>query len=180
MKISELLTNYVNKEEKERTIGHYYASEINSIIKGYLTVSNFKTKKPILGEGVNKIISGIAFEEMLEKIFIQQKVDHKYNERYEIKVSEGVTITCKPDFEFPDRVWETKYCFDKDWDYIMSTYQYQLECEHRVTGKDVYVALFSSPFNIQVKKFIPSEVRWETTKKVVLDFHNKLIKKYNK
>lgn len=180
MKISELLTNYVNKEEKERTIGKYYASEINQIIKGYTTTTNFLKRKLIEGEGVNKIISGIAFEEMLEKIFVQQKVDHQYNPRYELKVSEDIVITCKPDFEFPDRVWETKYCFDKDWDYIMSTYQYQLECEHRATNKDVYVALFSSPFNLTVKKFQPSEVRWETAKKVVTDFHNKLIKKYNK
>lgn len=175
MKISQLLIDYVNKNKRERTLGRYWASEISSIIGGYLLPEDFFTHRQIDLKGVKNILTGLATEDKLTQIFKEMKVPVEFQAKKEITITEEINLVVKPDYVFEDFLIETKFPFsDFNLKDIPERYAYQLECEYRAFEKQVYLGMFSIPFNLQLIPFSPSKKRWEEIQIALKDFHNKL------
>jgi hypothetical protein len=171
MKTQDLLKNAVNREPRERKKGFFYASEVGSIIQGYLTPDKFYQHKKITGQGIGNILSGVAFEAQWVKVLEANKIEFQHEPRYEVKFDD-ITITVKPDFEFADKVVETKFPvkLGSPEEYL-ERYQYQLELEYRATNKPTYLGIFSHPFNIDHYLFTPSEERFNKIKKALISFN---------
>lgn len=171
MILKELLDNYVNKEPRERKKGFFYASEVSAIIKGYLKPDQFYENRKIDQRGIANVISGQAFEAEFKRILEHNKVSFKHEPRYEVKFDD-ITITVKPDFEFEDKVIETKFPVSLATDeQYLERYAHQMELEHQATGKKVYLGIFEHPFRLTLVPYKPSEERFEEIKKVLKTFN---------
>jgi len=171
----EALVNYISANYHPRVMGRYWATDIYSMVKGYLTPENFFTKKDIDVKAARNMLSGMAFEAMWKDILEYNRVDFLYGDKIKRvkEIAPGITLVSKPDFEYTNRVVETKFPV-KEREKTPEWYLYQLECEYRLTGKEVYLGIFSHPFNIREEKYIPNDDRWELIQNVLIDFHNKL------
>lgn len=179
MKLDNIFSDFVNHvgdEKRSRTIGRYWASDIESIKKGYLTPQNFFEQRKVDDNGVRMILSGIAFENMLTKIFEKQKVECITQEKKTLKITDDIELVVKPDFVFPEFIIETKFPFSSiNSNEIPERYKSQLECEYRAfEPKRVYLGVFTVPFNMTMIEYIPSQKRWSNVKKVLTDFHEKV------
>ncbi len=172
MKLDEVLLKYVNTEKKERTPDRLWASDIYNIIKKKVTPESFFEHEQIDLESARRIISGLAYEQMWANILSSQGIEFEYQKKYEIPI-EDFTLVVTPDFEFKDRVEETKFP-SRIPEVIPEWYEYQLEAEHRATNKPVYLAIFTHPFDIRHIAFEPSEERWKKIQEALIDFHQKL------
>jgi hypothetical protein len=170
MTTKEMCEKYVNKH-RERKKGFFYASEVGSIINGYLKPDKFYEPKKITGIGIKNILSGMAFEAEWKRILEENKREFKHEPRYEVKFDD-ITITVKPDFEFKDKVVETKFPvrLGSQEEYL-ERYQYQLELEHRATNKPVYLGIFTHPFDISYYSFTPSDERFNKIKEALQTFN---------
>ncbi|MBK9272822.1 MAG: hypothetical protein IPM48_14650 [Saprospiraceae bacterium] len=172
MNKNELIKNFANRafdEERTRQKGRYWASDVKSIIGGWLTPENFFEKREMNLQSCRNVITGNALERIYHDILEYNKIEHVWNPKYELKIDDFVVVV-KPDFVLKDRVEETKYIVSGDY----TSYEYQLECEHRATNLPVYYAILESPFDITHKPFTPSEERWEFIQQTLRDFHSKL------
>jgi len=176
MNLNNLFLNYVN-QPKERTYGRYYASELYSIIKGYLKPEDFWKTKEIDIIGAKNILRGEAYESKLKEVLEFNKVDFKYGDeiKYEIPINEEIILVVKPDFEFKDFVIETKFPV-KDVQEIPDKWKYQCEAEHRATNKPVILGVFNNIFDVRFIPYKPSEATWKQIKKALIDFHSKVPK----
>jgi len=179
MKLDKVLMSYVNKgkgKKYKREIGRYWASDLYRIKNRYLTPENFFEKQEIEIEGCRMILTGIAMEDMLTKIFENQEMDCLPQEKNVLKISDEISLVVKPDYVFKDFVVETKFPFSAFNPYeIPRRYEYQLECEYRAfEPREVYLALFSVPFNLTFIPYTPSQRRWKNIQKVLLNFHAEL------
>jgi hypothetical protein len=177
MKLDEILKKFVeeDKEEKERKIGRYWASEIYAIRRGYLRPENFFEKTEIDLEGVRMILTGLAYEHMLNEIFSKMRAKYSPQVKKEIQLNEEIVLVVKPDFVFPEFVIETKYPFSiSRAGEIPLRYQDQLEAIYRAFEKKVYLGIFSAPFKVTLMPYKPSERRWESIKKILTAFHEQL------
>jgi len=175
MKLSEIITKFVNQQEKkERQTGRYYASEIYDIIKGRITPENFFEEKSLIDEfGAKCISSGIASEEYLDKVFKEMNIDYTYQPKKEIQITEEVVLVVKPDFQFSDFIVEVKNPV-KIYETIPEKWIYQLECEYRAFYLPVYLWQISHPFSVKQTAFVPSKQRWNKIIETLLEFHQKL------
>ena len=177
-----LLTDYVNKPDPSHTrrVGRYYASEIGSLRKGYLTANKFFDKKPIDEQGAMNILSGVFFEDGLEKMLVELDIKHDYNPKKEIEIDDFVLVV-KPDFVFPKSLVETKAPMRVTRE-IPEKWRDQLCAEFRAFNKPTYLGVFGNNpfrrFSIDTYKYQPDDERWESIKVVLREFHAKLIKKY--
>ncbi len=184
MTIKESIKNYYNKpRERVREPGKYFASEIWYMSKGYLTVPEFIRgmekgyAKKVDEQGMANMFRGSAAENMLYKILKEEGQEFEVQNRYEVNVA-GIIISGKLDFEFPDKVVETK-CPNKPTNGIPDKWSFQLELYHRMTGKPVYLGIFDKQGSEVIRFFPyePSEEVWSLIKETVLGFHEKLLKK---
>lgn len=175
MKSDELILRYINSEKKPREIGRYWATDIYSILKGYLTPKNFFKQKEIDLVGASNILSGEAYESKWKEILEFNKVKFKYGDeaKKEIVVGDNIVLVVKPDFEFETWVLETK-CPVRETDQIPEKWIYQLECEYRATNKPVYLGIFSHPFKITYHLYEPSLARWNLIQQTLINFDKKL------
>ena len=173
MKSQELLKKYLNRYNKPRKKGRYFASEISQIRKGWkLPEDFFKPNK--IESNFDGILNGTMKEDFLAKIFTKMGIKcacGKKQNKYEIPV-EHIVIVCKPDFEFKEIVWETKAPITyRKFGEIKESYKDQLECEFRATGKQVQLGYFVEgqifPILLDYK---PSDVRWRNICKKILEF----------
>jgi hypothetical protein len=170
---SELLTEYTNRDTgHERKIGRYWASDINSIRRGWLTPENFFDKKKIDLLGCQRIETGNAYEAHLVKILTELKIEFEHEPKKVLDLG-GIELVVKPDFVFPDKVLETKHPSSPpakipDW------YKDQLCCEYEAFKLPVYLGIFTTPFNLKMHLYKPSEERWQEIQEILKDFHNKL------
>jgi hypothetical protein len=173
--IDKLLSEYVNHSDKERKIGRYYSSEIGSIIKGYQTPEKFFIKKKIDKKGVGNILSGMAFEAELKRALDHSKVEYIHEPKKELVIDKDIVISVKPDFEFKDKILETKFpvSLGSPADYL-ERYKHQMECQYRAFNKDVYMGVFSHPFSLKIYKYEPSDHTYEEIIKAVKKFHKEL------
>ncbi len=174
MKIETLILNYVNRPrtDHQRKKGIFWASELSSIIDGWTTPEHFFEEKPKDAKGAGMILTGIAMEEMLRKIFEEMKIDCEYQVRKEVKISDEITLVVKPDFVFKDFVIETKFPFSEIKD--TNKYAYQLEAEWQCLKRKVYLGVLSAPFNLRLLEYKPSKVRWDNICKKLIEFNEKL------
>jgi len=180
MKLEHILKEYVNRGDRPRKIGRYWSSEIQYIKKGYVTPESFFDNKEIDIGGCRLICTGIAMEDLLTKIFEEQGVECKMQEKKVIKIGKEIELVVKPDFVFDDFVLETKFPFSMvQPGKIPERYLYQLECEHRAFNKPVYAGFFSVPFNLTFEQYPASKRRWSNIQKIVVKFHNE-VKEYHK
>jgi hypothetical protein len=179
MKARDAVVKYLQRDDYKREVGHYWASELSSIIGGYIKPEDWGKPSPII-DNAEIVCEGMAKEDMLAKIFQKAGIDcacgDKQN-KYLLEVEEGVTITTKPDFEFPTQIWETKDPLNwNDYESIKPSYKYQLECEARACpNKKVFLGYFVP------KRIIPVLVEyqrddkcWEQIKNKLIKFHKKL------
>jgi len=186
MQVDQILSDFVNhvgEEPRRRQIGRYWASDAGSLRKGYLTPESFFSTNPIEMSGVRMILTGVAFEDCLTKIFKKQGVDVEPQAKNIIELNDNpddpVKLVVKPDYVFPDFLIETKFPFSPIVNSKIPTrYEYQLECEARAfPDKRVFLGVFSVPFQLYLIEYIPSKRRWNNIKKSLLQFHED-VKKY--
>lgn len=169
MKIDELLVGYFEKKTRQRQIGRYWASEVNSIIKGYLKPEDFFKERVLDPEGASNIHSGIAFEAHFHTILGDR---HEKDVKKIIKLGD-IELVVVPDFLFEDMLIETKFPV-KPLDEIPERYKYQLECEYRAFNLPTYLGVFSHPFNVVFHPYKPSARRWQTIQDKLKEFHDEL------
>jgi hypothetical protein len=175
--IDKLLSEYVNYNEKERQIGRYYSSEVGSIVKGYLKPEQFFTKRKIDKRGVGNIMSGQAFEAELKRALDFSKVKYTHEPKKELKIDDFV-IVVKPDFEFEDKMLETKFPVSLGSpDKYLERYKHQLELQWQAFKKPLYLGIFSHPFTLKTYKYEPSDRTYKEIIKAVKKFHKCLIEK---
>ena len=176
MKIREILSKYVNDKDREREIGHYYASEVGQIIKGYLKPKDFFKHREIDECGVKNICSGQAFEAELKRAFEKTKTKYQHEPRKEIHLKDFF-IVVKPDFILGDKIIECKFPVRTATpEEYLERYKYQLELEYRAFKKKVYLGIFSHPFDIKTYKYQESEKTWEEIVEALTNFHKELCK----
>ncbi len=177
-----ILQQYVNLDDGThiRSIDRIYASEISAIRKGYLTPKNYFDKKPIDEQGAMNILTGIAYEELLEKMLVALKIEHDYNPKKEIEIDDFV-IVVKPDFVFPHSIIETKAPMNMT-EEIPEKWKDQLEIESCAFRKPVYLGVFGNNFfrrfSLDLYKYEPEKGRWEEIQEVLRNFHSQLTKIY--
>ena len=172
MNKQELFYNYVNKEHRERKKGYFYASEVASIIKGYLKPKDFYKPRPI--KECNGVISGMAFEAEFKRMLESNNRKFTHEPRYEVKFDD-IVITVKPDFEFEDYVIETKFPYRLGTaDDYLERYKHQLELEHQATKKPVKLGIFKHPFDIDFYPYKPSKKTFKEVKVALQNFNKKL------
>jgi len=175
MDINEIPIKYVNRGGHERKAGRYWASDIYAIRKGYLRPENFFDKQEIDELGCGRILVGQAMEDMLTKMFKTMEVEVEPQQKYLIQITDEITLTVKPDFEFKDKVLETKFPFSEITE-IPEKWKDQLEAERRALvdagkSKDVYLGILKIPFSITTLKYKPSTRRWQTIQDTLKEFH---------
>ncbi len=172
--IDKLLYDYVNAEKRERKKGRFYASEVSSIIKGYLKPKNFYKYRPVEEKGVHNVLSGIAFEAQLKKIFEFHKIEFEHEPKKELKIKDFV-IVVKPDFVFADKIIETKLPIKLgEPEEYLERYAMQMECEYRAFKKPVFLGIFTFPFDLQIVEYKSCDKTWKIIKEKVGEFHNKV------
>lgn len=179
MKLESILSDYVNRRGEKpykRQLGRYWASDVGSIKKGYLTTQNFFERREVDAGGVRMILTGVAMEDMLTKIFKKQNVDCEPQAKKVLKINDEIDLVVKPDYVFDDFVYETKFPFStiNPMD-VPQRYKHQLECEYRAfEPRRVFLGVFSVPFNVSFIEYIPSKRRWSNIKKTLIEFHEEL------
>ncbi len=175
--IDKLLSEYVNHNDKERKVGRYYSSEIGSIIKGYLKPEQFFIKKKIDKRGVGNIMSGMAFEAELKRALDFSEVKYTHEPKKELKI-DNLVIVVKPDFEFEDKILETKFpvSLGSPDDYL-ERYKHQMECQYQAFHKPVYLGIFTHPFGLKIYRYQESEDTYNEIIQAVKKFHKELCKK---
>jgi len=176
MKLNELLLSYINKEKTPRIPGRYWATDIYSIIKGYLIPENFLKPSEADLTGCKMMITGEAFEEKLKMIFDQAGIDYEYQVKREYQLKNDIVLVARPDFVFPKFILETKFPFSlvKN-NEIPPRYQSQLEVYYRIFNyKKVYLGLLSIPFNLKLIPYVPSKWRWQQICKTLEEFNLKV------
>ncbi len=175
--IDKLLSEYVNHSDKERKVGRYYSSEIGSIIKGYLKPEQFFTKKKIDKRGVGNIMSGQAFEAELKRVLEHSKVEYTHEPKKELKIGKEIVISVKPDFEFKDKILETKFPVSLDTpDKYLERYKHQMECQWQAFKKPIYLGVFTHPFSLRIYRYQESEDTYNEIIQAVKKFHKCLTK----
>lgn len=173
MKWDDVLVGYVNGPPRERTPGRYWASEVYGIMKGYITPENFHERGEIDIVGARRIISGIAFEEQLHKIFKEKNVNYVEGEKKVLEIGE-IELVVKPDFLFPSiKVVETKFP-ERPTNEIPEKWKHQLECEYRAFELPTYLGIFSHPFNVQYIEYKPSVRRWNSIQEKLIEFNKQV------
>jgi len=192
-----IVYDHINKRGSyPREKGKYWASDLSSIIGGYLRPEDFGKPKAIDILGCQRIITGnMAEAKMVEilrsqgirfnaDVFDELKLGKEFSiakdgqiKRY-LKITDEITLTVKPDFVFNGRpIVETKYPFSMKEileGKIPKRYTYQLEVEHRAFNMPVQLGLFFTPFNLRIMDYKPSKVRWNNIKKKLIEFHKQV------
>ena len=175
MQLEDFMLKYLNREnQKPRQKGRYWASELNSISKGYVTPKNFFKPSTVAKSSIGLILAGMAFESQLEKILTEGKAKFEYNPKKEIKITDKITLVVKPDFLFPKFTAETKYPYSKVFGNIPDKWLYQLEAEYQAYKLPVHLWVFEYPFAVTSLPYIHSDRRWENIKKLLIEFDSKL------
>jgi hypothetical protein len=177
--IIDEISNFYNKpRDKKKIIGRYYASEIGSILKGYITTTNYFDQKPVDKKGQANMFRGSAMEEQLGKILKEQGVEFETQTPLELRVEDFI-ISGKLDFNFKDYIVETK-CPQDLTNGIPDKWKCQCECYFRATNKKVYLGIFDKTGDniIRFFPYEPSDALWEEIKTKMSDFHRRLKKRY--
>jgi len=177
--IIEAIHDYYNTpRDKKRVVGRYYASEISSIIKGYITTGNYFTQRIADKKGQANMFRGSAMEDHLVKVLKEQKVEFTTQDPIELKIKDFV-ISGKLDFNFKEYIVETK-CPENITNGVPDKWKCQMECYYRATNKKVYLGIFDKVGEhiIRFFPYEPSDLLWEEIKTKISDFHRRLKKKY--
>lgn len=172
MTLQEKKYNYLNNP-KERVLGRYNSSELYSIIAGYKKPENHFKPDPIKPEHLDIVLRGMAMEGQLAIILKDVCKCGENQSKYELKIDD-MTIVVKPDFEWTNEVWETKYPKEMVYE-IPRKWRYQLECQYQATHKPVKLMVFSEPFNLTEIPYTPSEKTWEEIKTKLKSYHKKVL-----
>ena len=180
LKTSQLLINFVNQHSHPRQPHRYWASEVYAIRKGYQTPADFFNPKPIDITGARNIITGEAYEAQLKKVLEANKIKFSYGNdiKKEIHFTNDITLVVKLDFLMENWGLETKKPVRQP-DDIPEKWKDQLECEYQAYHLPIYLGVFSEPFSIRYFRYKPSKRRWESIKKTLIDFDEKVKKYYD-
>lgn len=182
MKLNDYIVAWANRDtgHAPRQVGRYYASELYKIEKGYLKPSNYFDKRAIDEEGAHNILEGVMSEDALTKVFTDMKVDVKCQDKTEIQIDEEVVIVTKPDFVFPQMVYEVKSPQERGAEIIRAGgippwYCNQLEAYYRSYYKSIFFCgVLHTPLHYKQIEYTPSKGRWNAIIDSVMEFHSKL------
>ena len=176
--VIQAFKNY--QEYRPRTIGKYYASELYDIATGRITTKNFFEKKEITDfESIWRILWGIIGEEFVAFLLEHgQKEEYKRQDRTTLEYEDlGISITCKPDFLFKDKIIEVK-CPDVIPDKIKDYHKPQLEAYYQAYQKPVWVTYANrQEQKIRSFQYKHSDAYWEKVMDKVKVFHKSLVEK---
>jgi hypothetical protein len=176
MKFQRILEDYYNREKTDhkREFGVYWASDLYPMIKGYLKPKNFYDQRDINLQSAKMIATGEAMEAQTYKILTGMNIDFEYQAKRQIKVTDRIRLTAKPDFVLKDCIIETKFPFSKVDVDIPERYQYQLEAYWRAFKKPVYLGVLTIPFDLTTILYIPKKAVWEKIQTTLEKFHESL------
>ena len=183
MTLQQKISSYLNSP-RERKLGRYYSSELYSIIGGYKKPEDHFKPDPIKPEHQGVVLRGMMAEALLADILKDSCRCGDDQPKYELKIDDEITIVVKPDFEWKNEGWETKYP-KVPVSEVPKKWRYQLECEYRATGKKIKLMVLSDPkeiktlpFDIKEIEYQPSEATWQEIIKKIKVYHNKVKKIY--
>jgi len=173
--IFQRIKEYYEKEQKEREIGRYYASEVYDIVSGELKPEFFFERKKVDNLAIERMTIGQAQHEFLEKIL----QDHEIEKKVEIEIEKGCKIVGKIDALKDNVPKELKTTGSLE--RIVRPYPshlYQLECYLRGLKecKEGWITYIQrggwSSKNFKVRR---CENRWKDIVSKVKEFHQKLL-----
>jgi hypothetical protein len=175
MNLKELLKKYVNRESAhKREVGRYWVSDLWAIMTGELLPENFlkDAKKNLLS--CSHIQRGIEKEDTLKKILDYNEIKYEYQEKKELKIDDFVLVAIA-DFSLEDRILELKAPMIlpgsiKEW------HRPQLEAQHRLFNKPVYVGYVKEWNNPLFYEYRPCPMLWEIIQRELRKFHRELKK----
>ncbi len=173
--ITDIIVEYVNRENKSRDLGRYFSSELYGIMKGYVKPKDIFDKKPIEEYGCKLISEGVAIEDYLNKIFEEMKVPVKMQEKEVISINDEITIVAKPDYLFKTCIKDLKRPRDVC-DKFPDKWAPQMEVYYRTFNLPVAVWQVQYPITITELKYVPSDKLWEEIKVKLINFHEKVKK----
>lgn len=177
-----MLLNYIinSKEKKQRQIGRYWASDIYSIIKGYLKPQDFLKEKEIDLYGSENIAMGLAIEEYWNKVFQFNNLDYKYQDKQVIKITNEIELVVVSDFNFKTKLLELKFPDSPTKNEIPDKWAFQLEAQAKVFQKPVYLGIVRKHPLLTEILFKPSIIRWNNIVKKLKEFDLKVRNFYEK
>ena len=171
MNLKEAIITFYS-QNKERTAGRYWASDIYSIRKGYLTAHNFFKPKKLNELSQFQIFWGQAGECWLRKIL--GKLHIKSGRQKEVLKINDWELSAECDFDCGDYIIEAKTPKDPDCD--KTKWLDQLEAYHRIFKKPLKLVVLNrfDPPLYKVYDYQPSEGRWLEIQKLLDNFNGEL------
>lgn len=177
MTIEDAVKQFVNQKKKERVPGHYWASEIYKVKKGYFRTKDFFNRPEITdNRSIGNICQGIAGENFLAHALTELKVPFVAQERFEIKISDDFYISGKADFKFKGGIFEVK-APAQPLEGIPERYKDQLEAYYQAFKLPVYLCEINfNPFKTRVWPYESEKGRWEEGIEALSQFDKKVKK----
>lgn len=164
--------------DRPRSIGKFWASELYDIATGRLTADNFFEKRSIEDfESIWRILWGTVGEEFIAFLLEHgQKEPYQRQNRTTLEYEDfGISITCKPDFLFKDKIIEVK-CPDVIPDKIKDYHRPQLEAYYQAYQLPVYITYANrQEQKIRSFQYKHSDAYWEKVMEKVKAFHKSLV-----
>ena len=172
MKLNALLREYFNQKEKhEKKVGRYSATSLYEIITGRLKPEDFLKEKKFDLTSCKNMFEGEIREMALKILLDASEITYVYQMKKVEKFKE-FEIVCVADFIFPDYILECKS--PREFSGIKDYHRPQLECQHRLFDKDVYVIYLKERMESLAYKYVPSQKLWDTILEKVKGFDKKL------
>lgn len=160
------------EEEHEKKIGRYNSSELWALFNNRIKPEDYLKPRVFDEESKKKMYWGTIVHEGIQKLFgFEEK-------KYEIKVSDDITIVCKIDLELEDKIFEFKTrenieSFDNvpDW--------YNLQCQSYLQAKNLKECyLYLIGWGLTRKLFVVKrdERIWDYIKEEIKKYHNRVVK----
>lgn len=179
--IAQLKKYFEQRQQKQREIGRYYASELYNIMTGKLNEKNYFEPKKYTADLLVNFSRGEMGEDFWTKLYetIKGKFISQVKKERRI-LGKEYSIICKVDLEFEDRILEIK-CPNYLPDDICDYHKPQLEAYYRTFYKPVQIFYFDvKTFDYRSYIYKPEKKFWRQILSKVDNFHNLLILNYGR
>jgi len=174
--LEEKLKEKIEKEQKERKIGRYYASELYSYFTNKIPPEKY------LEPQVHSLdeLQRMYFGEIIH-LGIQNLFDFK-EKKYEIKIEPDITLVCKIDLELPNgEIIELKTREDLELDFLPIWWNYQLQAYLRAKKLE-RMRIYVVGWGLSRREFVvrQDEKVWQYIVQNLKNYHNKVLEIYSK
>lgn len=178
MKIEKLLLNYVNnREQHERQVGRYWATDLWAIINDRITPEEFFSHRKIDLNGCKNIVEGESKELLLKDIFDHNGLKYDYQPKVIVPIDDEIELVVVADFLFPEYVLECKSPLRME--NLPKEYHFpQLEAQYRAFKRPVYVIYLKERMEYKIFRYKPNDALHNQIIQKLKEFHQK-VKEYD-